>query len=206
MIGGIPACGPARSPPLLRLRRAEPENRPRMCRQPGDDDHPGFASAFLLGCGEKATATNDMHVHTLPWPVEFLRDLEPEQLRMRVTLSYFIEPNPGRRGWNRNHRYQSHGLRFDVKRPQESPTQFLQRLTRDAWDDDSPPGDAVKRHQSTGCSAMTFARKARSIPTFGTAPPPNWLHPASIAVYPITGWWRDKAEPAMLQQTCHVIH
>ena len=40
---------------------------------------------------------------------------------MRVTLSYFIEPNPSQRG-NSRYRYQSHGLRFDVKRPTETPT------------------------------------------------------------------------------------
>ena len=76
-----------------------------------------------------------MHVHSLPWPIELLRYLGELELKMRITLSYFIEPSPGRRGWNQKHRYQSHGLRFDVRRPEESMTQFRQRLTRDAWED-----------------------------------------------------------------------
>ncbi|HEV3163656.1 MAG TPA: S8 family peptidase, partial [Isosphaeraceae bacterium] len=58
----------------------------------------------------KEVKTKEMHVHSLPWPVEMLQDLGGLELRMRVTLSYFIEPSPGRRGWNVKHRYQSHGL------------------------------------------------------------------------------------------------
>ena len=63
--------------------------------------------------------SNEMHVHGLPWPVEVLQQLGEAQVTMRVTLSYFIEPSPGRIGWTRKHRYQSHGLRFDVNRPLE---------------------------------------------------------------------------------------
>src|SRR5256885_8145814 len=33
-------------------------------------------------------------------------------VEMRVTLSFFVEPNPSRRGWQSKFRYQSHGLRF----------------------------------------------------------------------------------------------
>jgi Subtilase family len=43
--------------------------------------------------------TRDMHLHEIPWPAEVLRDLGETPVKMRVTLSYFVEPNPGRRGW-----------------------------------------------------------------------------------------------------------
>jgi hypothetical protein len=42
--------------------------------------------------------TKDMHLHRLPWPTSLLQDLGETEIRMRVTLSYFIEPSPGRRG------------------------------------------------------------------------------------------------------------
>lgn len=73
-----------------------------------------------------------MHVHELPWPQQVLEDLGEEIVRMQATLSYFVEPSPGRRGWTRRHRYASHGLRFDVKRPTETLDQFLQRLSESA--------------------------------------------------------------------------
>lgn len=80
--------------------------------------------------------SKDMHLHRLPWPVEVLRDLLDEEVRMRVTLSYYIEPSPGRRGWTRKCRYQSHGLRFDVKRPTESVDGFRKRISKAARDED----------------------------------------------------------------------
>ena len=57
----------------------------------------------------------DMHIYELPWPKEVLERLGAATVRLRVTLSYFIEPNPGRRGWTKRYSYQSHGLRFRVK-------------------------------------------------------------------------------------------
>ena len=59
-----------------------------------------------------------------------------DRVRMRVTLSYFIEPSPGRRGWTRKHRYQSHGLRFEVKHPLETDDAFHKRISRAAWEED----------------------------------------------------------------------
>jgi hypothetical protein len=76
--------------------------------------------------------TRDMNPHHLPWPQEELRALDEEDVELRITLSYFIEPNPGERGWTRRHRYASHALRFSVKRSLESLAQFRQRINRAA--------------------------------------------------------------------------
>jgi hypothetical protein len=54
--------------------------------------------------------SNEMRLHTLPWPKQALLDLGDIEVELRVTLSYFIEPNPARRGWERRHRCASHGL------------------------------------------------------------------------------------------------
>jgi Subtilase family len=43
--------------------------------------------------------SKDMHLRMLPWPQERLAELGDAQVELRVTLSYFIEPNPGERGW-----------------------------------------------------------------------------------------------------------
>jgi len=48
--------------------------------------------------GEKS---NEMHLHRLPWPRDALESLGGIQVELRVTLSYFIEPNPARRGWQK---------------------------------------------------------------------------------------------------------
>ena len=72
--------------------------------------------------------TKEMHLYELPWPKEVLQDLPPEiEVRMRVTLSYFIEPGPGEIGWKDRYRYASHALRFDVKSPAETE-EFVRRI------------------------------------------------------------------------------
>ena len=79
--------------------------------------------------------TREMQIHSLPWPQESLEALGNTPVEMRVTLSYFIEPNPSRRGVRSRYRYESHGLRFDVKRPLESIDAFRGRISSAARDD-----------------------------------------------------------------------
>jgi len=77
-----------------------------------------------------------MHLHRLPWPLTELEQLGETQVQMRVTLSYFIEPNPSERGFRSRYRYESHGLRFDVKRPLESEDEFRARINAAARDEE----------------------------------------------------------------------
>src|SRR3546814_7093768 len=48
-----------------------------------------------------AIKTRDMNLHRLPWPRAELAALGELDVELRITLSYFIEPNPGERGWTR---------------------------------------------------------------------------------------------------------
>ena len=79
-----------------------------------------------------AIKTRDRHLHRLPWPRDELLALGDQDVELRVTLSYFVEPNPGERGWTRRHRYASHALRFAVKRSLKTTLQFRQRINRAA--------------------------------------------------------------------------
>jgi hypothetical protein len=136
--------------------------------------------------------SNEMHVHRLPWPVDVLEALGELDVSMRVTLSYFVEPSPGRIGWTKKHRYQSHGLRFDVKRPTEDEQAFRQRLSRAEWADrDDRPENVVETRN------WTVGEHGR---TRGAIHSDWWTGTASelascglIAVYPVIGWWRERA-------------
>nr|GFD60923.1 hypothetical protein [Tanacetum cinerariifolium] len=64
----------------------------------------------------------------IPWPKDELEALQDTEVEMRVTLSYFIEPNPSARGSVSKFHYPSHRLRFDVKRPLESISDFVARV------------------------------------------------------------------------------
>ncbi len=146
---------------------------------------------FCWDEAKKSTRTNQMHLHSLPWPIEVLRDLGETRLRMRVTLSYFIEPSPGRRGWNVKHRYQSHGLRFDVKRPQEDMAQFSQRLTRTAWDDGNRP-DGMVRDTRNWLLGDDLRTKGSIHSDYWDGTAAELAACGFIAVHPITGWWRER--------------
>lgn len=133
---------------------------------------------------------NDMHIHELPWPRDVLRELGHASVQLRVTLSYFIEPNPGRRGWKKRHRYASHGLRFDLKSPTESIDEFRKRLNQRALDED-------EERPSTGDSEGWFlGEQARSK---GSIHSDVWTGTAAdlaergvVGVFPVSGWWKDQ--------------
>ena len=135
-------------------------------------------------------ATKEMQIHSLPWPQESLEALGDTQVEMRVTLSYFIEPNPSRRGVRSRYRYESHGLRFDVKRPLESVDAFRGRLSAAARDDQYVSGT------SGDDSAWLIGTQNRHR---GSLHGDIWRGSAAdlasrgaIAVYPTSGWWKTR--------------
>ena len=134
----------------------------------------------------------EMHLHKLPWPSQVLADLGGAEVRLRVTLSYFIEPNPGSRGWARRYSYASHGLRFDVRRATESNDQFRKRLNQLAL------AEEERRPPSHGSDASEWLfgpdyRVSGSLHTDiwqGTAA--DLAQRGAIAIYPVTGWWKQR--------------
>ncbi|MDJ0690188.1 MAG: S8 family peptidase [Xenococcaceae cyanobacterium MO_188.B32] len=79
--------------------------------------------------------TKDMKLHVLPWPKEKLESLGATYVELKLTLAYFIEPNPGERGYGARHRYASHGLRFKVKRASETVNDFKWRINKAVRDE-----------------------------------------------------------------------
>lgn len=135
--------------------------------------------------------TQHMVMHSLPWPQQLLRDLGDAPVVLRATLSYFIEPSPGRRGWTNSFRYASHGLRFDVKRADETLEAFKARLSADvdvAEENAEQPG-------SDGGNWIV-GKQARSRGSLHS----DWWHGTAaeladrdaLVVYPVTGWWRER--------------
>ncbi|MFC6088978.1 S8 family peptidase [Saccharothrix lopnurensis] len=141
----------------------------------------------------RADKLGEIHFHDLPWPTDVLTDLGATAARLRVTLSYFIEPNPARRGWNGRYNYASHGLRFDVRRSTESDEEFHKRLNRKALD------EGEKRPAPAGeTGEWVFGPEARR--TSGSLHTDIWTGTAAglarrgvLAVYPVGGWWKERA-------------
>ena len=141
--------------------------------------------------GQKRIKTKDMRLHRLPWPKQVLEQLGGEIVRLRVTLSYFIEPSPGRRGWTRKHRYQSHGLRFDIKRPTDTNDEFLDRITKPVGDEDER--SVISAADDRSWAVGPYLRCKGSVHSdvwTGTAA--QLALTETIAVYPVTGWWKER--------------
>jgi hypothetical protein len=135
--------------------------------------------------------TKDISIHTLPWPSDVLHSLHDEEVELRVTLSYFIEPNPGRRGWRGRYRYASHGLRFEVKTSIETELEFRQRVHSAARTDDDEG-----QQSSSDAAEWDIGPQLRHR---GSIHSDRWRGTASqlaernmIAVFPIVGWWRER--------------
>lgn len=134
--------------------------------------------------------TNEMHNYELPWPKETLRELANTKIRMRVTLSYFIEPGPGNIGWKDRYRYSSHGLRFDLKSSLENKEQFIQRINKLERKED------YKSFSRDTSSRWKIGEKQRNK---GSIHSDIWEGTAAeladsnmISVFPCIGWWRER--------------
>lgn len=140
----------------------------------------------------KGIATRDMHLHTLPWPKDALEALPPDvEMELRVTLSYFIEPNPSSRGTTSKFHYASHRLRFDVQRPLDISTeQFVARVNAAAErDDDGDTVDARDPHWLLGDRHRHRGSLHQDVWRGSAAELAQRGH---IAVYPAKGWWRTR--------------
>lgn len=141
--------------------------------------------------GSKDPKLRDMNLHRLPWPLQALEALGETEVEMRVTLSYFIEPNPSNRGVKSRYRYESHGLRFEVKRPQESDDDFRRRINLAARD--AEEGSTTSSGNDPNWMLGTRNRHRGSLHS------DIWKGSAAelasrgvLAVFPVSGWWKTR--------------
>lgn len=135
--------------------------------------------------------TCDMHLHKLPWPTEALQQLGATQVEMRVTLSYFIEPNPGvaERGVKGRYRYESHGLRFEVKRPEETEKAFRLRINQRVRD--AEEGSYASGGSDSGWWLGPYTRHLGSLHSdIWTGTAAQLAERGMLAIYPALGWWK----------------
>ena len=140
----------------------------------------------------KGIVSKDMNLHSLPWPKEQLQALPPDtQVELRITLSYFIEPNPSARGTSSRFHYPSHRLRFDVQRPLDATTEdFVARINAAAVrEDDGDPIDPKDPDWILGDRQRHRGSLHQDI-WQGTAA--ELASRGFIAVYPAKGWWRTR--------------
>lgn len=142
---------------------------------------------FAIGADGRTGVFNEMHFYDLPWPKAALEQLENEIVTMKVTLSYFIEPNLTGKAATRPDTYRSFGLRFDMKKRTETDARFRSRISA------SQVKDGTGAEQEASCwllgpkavqagSLHCDLWRGRAIDLAG--------HDA-IAIYPVGGWWKS---------------
>ncbi|WP_461186400.1 S8 family peptidase [Trueperella pyogenes] len=133
-------------------------------------------------------AMRQFRLHPLPWPTDALQSLGENEVRLRVTLSYFVEPSASRRGWRNKYQYASYGLRFDLQGPLENQEQFISRVNREAQNEENSP-------RSNESGRWFLGQRGRHL---GSLHQDEWTgtgaelaHCNNLAVYPVSGWWKN---------------
>jgi len=141
--------------------------------------------------GASGFRTKEMHFYEIPWPKDVLLELGETKVKMKVTLSYFIEPGPGEIGWKDRYRYRSHGLKFDVNTSTETQDQFVKRINKASREqnetldsrNDSGRWAIGSQNRNLGSLHSDFIEgTAAEIATC------NYL-----GIYPVIGWWRERS-------------
>ncbi len=144
---------------------------------------------YALGADGRTPVFNEMHFYKLPWPKQVLEALENTSVMMKVTLSYFIEPNLTGRAATRPDTYRSHGLRFAMKKRSEPDAKFRSRIT----------AAQAKDGTETEQEADFWLLGSKAIQA-GSLHCDVWRGHAVdlaghdvLAVYPVGGWWKAHA-------------
>lgn len=146
-----------------------------------------------------------LKVHDLPWPKEQLEELGECTVELRVTLSYFVEPNPGRRGMLGRHTYPSHRLRYALKGPRETEANFRHRISQAAARDGAPLDDETAFESDKNWLLGRTARERGSLHCDiwrGNAV--ELAQCGQLAVFPTaSGWWKTHGRADRVGQPAH---
>lgn len=127
-----------------------------------------------------------LHYYALPWPSEILRQMGEEKVKMRITLSYYIQPSLSLASRNNKYRYPSATLHFDVKMATETTEEFLSRHN-------SNEGEKTTENDT---SRWTIKQTRRARGTVQS----DWIECTAaeladmdeIVVLPSQGWWKER--------------
>lgn len=134
---------------------------------------------------------NEMHIHAFPWPNEILRDLGETEVKLRVTLSYYIEPSPGEIGWKDRYRYPSCGLRFEINRINQSLDEFKKQVNKIAAEADRSE-DTISNTANNWYLGPNNRNVGSIHSDFIICSAVDLCERNFVAVYPVGGWWKER--------------
>lgn len=134
--------------------------------------------------------SKEYHLFDLPWPSDILGgELYADDVTLKITLSYYIEPNPGskNRRYVNNFHYHSHALEFAVIKERESLARFKRRISAAAELDEDQIDNAdetwsIRRVRYRGSVKKDFVTMSGADMSVRN----------KIAVFPKSGWYRTR--------------
>lgn len=148
------------------------------------------------------TKLNECHLIALPWPRRKLVENPDLPVTLKVTLSYFIEPNPGTRTWERSQKYHyaSCLLRFRPKHKDLTVEQF-----RDGLDADSAMGASAPTDPGWAVGGTRRGKSGSLVQDVWRGTTGQLADMGHIGVYPAKGWWAYRNfKPGHELHGCHL--
>lgn len=131
---------------------------------------------------------NNFNIHDLPWPEKVLKELPIEtQVKLTITLSYFIEPNPRIQTIKSKYVYRSHGLSFALSKPGQRQKDFIQSIGRGEEREDDYEESDFKHEWYFGRQLQSNGSIHKDIWEGSAA---DLIDMSKVAVIPVTGWWK----------------
>jgi hypothetical protein len=134
----------------------------------------------------------DCHYYKLPIPRGLLEDLENEVIDLKITLSYFVDPNPGLSASLDPQRYQSHGLRFDLRRKNE-PLEVFRRRVNASEREDPRVGPRVEPDDDRWLLGPQSVSAGSLHCDVWSGPAIELIGRDQLCIKPVVGWCRGRA-------------
>ncbi len=140
------------------------------------------------------------NLHDLPWPKDVFENNREVELTLKVTLSYFIDPNPGSRCWTKSQKYKyaSHLLRFTFKRSTEDDETFKRALEKQIVEENElEQEEATQSQRSPSDSRWAVGPKLRGksgslVQDIWKGSPADLSEMDKVAIYPGKGWFATR--------------
>lgn len=141
--------------------------------------------------GPNSIQFNEMHLHDIPFPQnlnELVNENPAINAKLKVTLSYFIEPNPSTKIASNKYSYRSIGLIFKVKSSLQTDRNFFASINDLESYTDYEGSDS----SNEGWALNNDLRRLGSIHSdVWEGSIADLVNMDKIAILPIFGWWKN---------------
>lgn len=139
-------------------------------------------------------ALNECTYHPLPWPVTTLEARGTTQVQLRISLSYFVQPDMRAPSARRYADYPSHRLFFDLKGPDDDDLDAVRRQNRALKG--ARAASPSKRSEANWQLGSTLRDRGTIHHDVWTGSADELVGQNAIRVAPRGGWWRSAPDYA----------